>query len=62
MSVSHEELRYLLHRANALGIQGQYIHDVILPTKATQSISDTLWVTQSTVELMTTSNAPPWEK
>jgi hypothetical protein len=58
-----EELNYLLHRANSLGIEGYYLHYIVLPTSATQNITDTVFVTTAIKDLgLSAADTPPWEE
>lgn len=62
--MKHEDLMYLIRRANSYGFNRQYVHDIILPTSATQRFpNDTGFIVEHESQMeLTASDTPPWEK
>ena len=60
--MNHDEINYLVRKANALGLQGKCVESFVLPTLATQSLKDTLWIVvdRSAYEISAASS-PWWE-
>ena len=60
----HEDLLYLIKRANSMGFQRTYIHNIVLPGNATQKYpEDTIFVIEHESQMeLPASDAAPWEK
>ncbi len=60
----HEDLMYLIRRANSMGFQRTYIHNIVLPTNTTQSSpEDTIFVVEHESQMkLTATETAPWEK